>query len=121
MEIIAYVVLAWFAGMFVADAGRPPVRETNEMIYQYRKLDGRKVIVNYKAYGHSTCRPQCYMSGSFYNAVVRKSVPWPFRKTPYYECPKENELDYCTGEVYRNGSWVALKDNIETPYFGELK
>ena len=123
MEIAAYIVVAWFVGMLAADISKPnlPQRKSGEIIYQYRLMDNKKVIVSYKAFGMTNCRPQCYMSGSFKDGILRPIAPWPFRKGKYFECPKENELDYCTGEIYKNRKWIALKDNIETPYFGELK
>ena len=122
-EIIGYIVAAWFIGMLAADSSKPnlPIRKSRETIYQYREIDQKKVIVSYKAFGQSTCRPQCYMSGTFFDGIVRPMKPWPFRRGKYFECAREGELDYCTGEVYLNKKWIALKDNMETPYFGKLE
>jgi hypothetical protein len=50
------------------------------------------------------CRPQCYMSGTFHDTVIRSLEPWPFRKNMYFECPKRGDVDKCTGEIY-NGDW----------------
>lgn len=108
MEIIGYIVLAWFAGMIGADVAKPhfKVRKSGDYIYQYKTVDGKKTVEHYMAYGFSTCRPQCYMSGSFYDGVVRPMVPWPFRRGKFFECPKEGELDYCSGEIYTKGKWI---------------
>lgn len=113
IEIVGYIVLAWFAGVIGADMAQPKikVRQSGETIYQYKEVDGKKAIVNYKAHGFSSCRPQCYMSGSFYDGVVRPMVPWPFRKGRFYECAKEGELDYCTGEVFIDGKWSFKNEN----------
>ena len=92
-EIIGYVVLVWFAGMIGADLAKPnfKTRDSGKIIYQYKEVEGRRKIVSYAAYGFSTCRTQCYMSGSFYNGVVRPLAPWPFRKGKFYECAKEGD------------------------------
>ena len=106
MEIFGWVVLSWFVGMFIADIGpKPPSRNSGDTIYQYQVVDGENKIVKYRAYGFTTCRPQCYMSGSFKNGVLRPMVPWPFRRSKYFECAKEGDIDYCTGEVYSDGAW----------------
>lgn len=123
IEIIGYIVIAWFAGIIGADYSKPnfPTRNSGDLIYQYRKICSKKVIVSYHADGQSTCRPQIYMSGTFKDGVLRPMVPWPFRRGKYFESRKKGTLDSCTGEVFYNGKWVALEDNIETPFWGEIK
>ena len=109
MPIIGWVVLAWFGGMIVADVvpAKFPIRKSGDMIYQIKEANGQKFIEHYRAYGQSSCRPQCYMSGTFFNGVVRPMVPYPFRRGKFYECAKEGEIDDCTGEIYHDGHWMA--------------
>ena len=110
MEILGYVILAWFIGMLGADVSKPnlPRRESGDYTYQHKIVKGNDEG-RYWAYGSETCRPQCFMSGTFYNGVLRPMVPWPFRKGQYFECPKDADLDICTGQIYKNKRWVELQ------------
>lgn len=80
MMIAAYVVIAWFGGMFAADQVR-----TNATI----RVCGRV---------EEFCRPQCYNSVGI--------VPFPFRWGRYKECAKDGDVDQCTGEIREGGRWV---------------
>lgn len=115
MEIVGYLILAWFVGIVGADMAKPKfeTRKSGEYIYQFKQDSGARKIVKYRAYGNSTCRPQCSMSGTFFDAAVRPLAPWPFRRGRFYECPKDGELDYCTGEIFENGKWVLKPRIIE--------
>ncbi len=108
IAILGYIVLAWFAGIIGADMSAPKfkIRKSGEYIYQFKQSSNGKKLNKYKAYGDSTCRPQCYMSGSFFDGAIRPLAPWPFRHGRFYECAREGELDDCTGEIFENGKWV---------------
>lgn len=128
MEILGWIVVAWFVGMFAADSATPKFKErqSGDYIYAWTKENAdagqmESGVVKYKAYGYSTCRPQCYMSGSFKDGVLRPMVPFPFRRGKFFECPQEGELDSCTGEIYRQGKWIPLGLDPAAAYLGEWR
>lgn len=54
---------------------------------------------------HYLCRPQC---------VGKLNVmPWPLRSGKLIECPVDGDRDFCTGEIYTYGRWVASNRLIE--------
>lgn len=77
--IPAYLLLAWFAGIVVADWTQP----------------------SFPRYGNtaSWCRPHPY------DKVGWK--PWPFRRGRYTNEWREGDVDICTGEVFRGGRWAT--------------
>ena len=96
MQIIGWILCYWLFGIIAGDKTHNP---------KMKHVQGH--------YSGTLCRKWCYMSGTFYDAAVRPLVPWPIRKGPYFECPQENDRDYCTGEVFRNGRWQPSMALIE--------
>jgi len=72
----------------------------------FRRIDGEHRWVDAEG---PLCRPWCDMGGSFKNGVLRTLIPWPIRRGHYYQCPREGDRDYCTGDVYRDGRWRATQ------------